>query len=83
MDQAPARAAEQPEHKLLLGNAMSELEAAIRSLPPRQQQAFLLRCLEGLNVEETAVSMGCSQGSVKSHYSRAVRSLRKALRDHW
>ena len=72
-----------PDEVLGRADAMSALEAAVGKLPGRQRQAFLLRSLEGLDVAETAAAMGCSEGSVKTHYSRAVHSLRGALGDHW
>jgi RNA polymerase sigma-70 factor (ECF subfamily) len=56
------------------------IDAQIAQLPARQREAFLLRYWEELDVAETAASMGCSEGSVKTHCSRAVHSLAKALK---
>ena len=69
----------QPVKRLELDEAMGALEQALAALPRRQQQAFMLRTLEGMDVAETAAAMGCSEGSVKTHYFRAVQSLRAHL----
>ncbi len=69
----------QPVRRLEIGEAMEALQKALGELPRRQQQAFLLRTLEGMDVAETAQAMGCSEGSVKTHYFRAVQALRAQL----
>lgn len=55
------------------------LQLAIGDLPLRQQQAFMLRQWDGLSVEDAARTMGCSQGSVKTHCARALASLKEVL----
>jgi len=62
--------------------ARAKLDEAIMQLPDRQREAFLLRSLDGLDVAETARVMGCTTGSVKTHYFRALQSLRKKLSEY-
>jgi RNA polymerase sigma-70 factor (ECF subfamily) len=68
-----------PARRLELDEAMGALDKALAALPRRQQQAFMLRTLEGMDVAETATAMGCSEGSVKTHYFRALQALRAQL----
>lgn len=72
-----------PREQVARDQAMGALEEAVAALPGRQREAFLLRILEGLDVAQTAQAMGCSEGSVKTHLSRAVHSLRETLGEHW
>lgn len=72
----------EPEPQLLQQEMGKLMQIAIGELPLRQQQALLLRAWEGYDIAETAKIMQCSPGSVKTHYSRAIHSLRAKLGDH-
>ncbi len=80
--QAPGPVANNPEQRVLLGDATERLSGALARLPRRQREAFMLRSWQGLDVRETAATMGCSDGSVKTHYSRAVRALRADMEEY-
>jgi RNA polymerase sigma-70 factor (ECF subfamily) len=68
-----------PAIQLERGQTMRIIEKALQKLPARQREAFVLRYWEDMDVAETAEMMGCSQGSVKTHCSRAVHTLAAIL----
>jgi RNA polymerase sigma-70 factor (ECF subfamily) len=72
----------QPQAALEQRQTMAIIEAALQKLPARQREAFMMRYWEDMDVAETAAAMGCSQGSVKTHCSRAVHTLAKLLSEH-
>lgn len=72
--------AEGPHEMLERAEIVRHVEAALESLPLRQRQAFLLRYWEELDVAETAAAMGCSEGSVKTHCSRATHAIAEFLK---
>ncbi|MFB3063538.1 MAG: RNA polymerase sigma factor [Gammaproteobacteria bacterium] len=83
IEAAPDPAEPGPESRAGTDEALGMLDAAIGRLPERQRQAFLLRMLEELSTEQTATAMGCSAGSVKTHYFRALKTLREELGETW
>ena len=70
---------EPPAQQVERSQVLALIEKALERLPARQRQAFLLRYWEELDVAEAAKIMGCSQGSVKTHCSRAARALAAML----
>lgn len=70
---------ENPAEQLQRSQTIAIVEKALEKLPPRQREAFVLRYWEDMDVAETAEVMGCSQGSVKTHCSRAVHALAQTL----
>ena len=69
-----------PHGNLLQMQVIAIIEEEIIKLPLRQRQAFLMRYWEDMDIAETAIAMGCSSGSVKTHCSRATQTLAAALR---
>lgn len=74
-----SNAAEDPARQFEQAQVVALIEQAIGRLPARQREAFLLRYWEELDVAEAAAAMGCSEGSVKTHCSRAVHTLAEML----
>ena len=74
------RESESAEDATRRAQVFHEIEEQIAALPGRQREAFLMRYWEDMDVAETAAAMGCSEGSVKTHCSRAVHALSKALK---
>ncbi|WP_430232408.1 RNA polymerase sigma factor [Nitrosomonas communis] len=68
-----------PHKELEQSQLLNLVEKGLKTLPARQREAFLLRYWEGMDVSETAKVMGCSEGSVKTHCSRAVHTLATLL----
>ena len=69
-----------PPEQLAQAQIVAVIEQALAKLPARQREAFLLRYWEEMDVAETATAMGCSEGSVKTHCSRAVHALAQMLK---
>ena len=80
LESMPAIASQQPEQLASMDEDMLTVENAIRGLSVRQQQAFMLRCWQGFSTAETATTMRCSEGTVKTLCSRAMHSLRDTLK---
>lgn len=74
---------EGPEASAALAQRRAAVEQALRTLPARQRQVFLLRELQGLSTDETAQVLGCSPGAVKQHHFRALQALRTRLKEVW
>jgi RNA polymerase sigma-70 factor (ECF subfamily) len=76
----PSEQTESAEDTTRRAQTLHAIEEQIQELPVRQREAFLMRYWEEMDVAETAAAMGCSEGSVKTHCSRAVQALAKALK---
>jgi RNA polymerase sigma-70 factor (ECF subfamily) len=78
--QAGTEAAESASDQVERAQTLQLIDDEVKKLPARQREAFLLRYWEDMDVAETAALMGCSEGSVKTHCSRATHALAKALK---
>ncbi len=83
LEQSPDVNAANPEQNITRHESFARLENALQRLSPKQRQVFLLRAWEELSVQETARIMACSEGTVKTHFSRANEQLRNILGDEW
>ena len=78
----PDRHSEEPDEVLMRQQRIDRLAEGVKQLAKRQREAFLLRSWEGLSTRETAYAMGCTEGSVKTHYSRALEKLRDQMDEY-
>lgn len=83
VDRAEGRNSETPQQMFVRDLQVKQLTEAVKQLPHRQREAFMLRCWEGMSTAVTAETMGCTEGSVKTHYSRALHRLRDSLEAYW
>jgi RNA polymerase sigma-70 factor (ECF subfamily) len=81
LEQSPADVSGEPSIKLENNQFMTRLNQELGSLPYRQQQVFLLRVWEGMDIAQTAAAMQCSESSVKTHHARALQKLREKLEE--
>ncbi len=79
LEQLPAAASSDPAIQLGNEQFLAQLDRELAALPYRQQQVFLLRVWEGLDVAQTAAAMACSESAVKTHHARALEKLRGRL----
>ena len=82
IETARGRQSDQPDEMIMRAQRIKQLTKGVSALSSRQREAFMLRCWEGMSTNETAAAMRCSEGSVKTHYSRAMHALRDVLEDY-
>jgi RNA polymerase sigma-70 factor (ECF subfamily) len=70
------------DEMIMRAQRIKQLTKGVSALSSRQREAFMLRCWEGISTSEAAAVMGCSEGSVKTHYSRAMHTLQDVLEDY-
>jgi len=75
----PTAESDDPANQVNTAQRLVIIQEALEKLPARQREAFLLRYWEEMDTAETASIMGCSEGSVKTHCSRAIHALSKYL----
>ncbi len=81
IDAAPANESVTPHHQFSNSQMLDNMQQGVQDLPLKQQQVFMLRIIDGMSVKETALVMKVSQGSIKTHLSRALKTLKVKLKD--